>query len=407
MNLATIGIIAGSLERACLAWETEGNFDPLSRWLSRQVTTDGCPKLLAIEDWGPSIHRLHASQGRRPGWPEAERTRVEGWFARLIHFSRPDGSTMFGPRGKDRDRTAWLKEGVAIASDPSLASVVDRWFPSAAILKGQPSPPPLPARSETDQVLAMLRPDWTAEGDWVAIDQRGPASPCRVEVAGDGRPWISGDWSTAGTAGTARPTSWTTGAYADAQEWSFRAGSTKIMRTVVLLRYRKVALIAQQEEGPPASAFRLPLAAGTTTAAVAEQRSLTLIRGRAKARLIPLGLPTLPYETDKGSLSIEGDEAVLSGPGVGRRRWLPMLLSWGKPPSQWRTCTVTEKSETCRPEVAFGARVAWGSGDDGLLIYRSLGPPALRVVLGYQTRARFLIGRFTPEGNVVPLLTLV
>ena len=64
------------------------------------------------------------------------------------------------------------------------------------------------------------------------------------------------------------------------------------------------------------------------------------------------------------------------------------------------------RSKTCPPSVAFGARLAWGPGEDGLLIYRSLAKPALRAVLGHQTRARFLVGRFTPDGDVVPLLSL-
>jgi hypothetical protein len=38
------------------------------------------------------------------------------------------------------------------------------------------------------------------------------------------------------------------------------------------------------------------------------------------------------------------------------------------------------------------------------LIYRSLAPPALRSFLGHQSRARFLVALFTPEGNVVPIV---
>jgi len=55
--------------------------------------------------------------------------------------------------------------------------------------------------------------------------------------------------------------------------------------------------------------------------------------------------------------------------------------------------------------VAFAVRVSWGR-DDTLVIYRSLGPSAPRSFLGYQTKARFLLGRFTNEGNVEPLLSV-
>ncbi len=139
---------------------------------------------------------------------------------------------------------------------------------------------------------------------------------------------------------------------------------------------------------------------------VADLRALALERPRSTARLIPLSLPALPYPTDRGSFAVEGRDAVLRQPSAGRRRWLPLLFSWDRPPTGWRTLTVTEKSQICPPDVAFAARVSWGTGREGLVIYRSLGRPALRAFLGHQTRARFLIGRFTAEGDVEPLLTI-
>jgi hypothetical protein len=84
-----------------------------------------------------------------------------------------------------------------------------------------------------------------------------------------------------------------------------------------------------------------------------------------------------------------------------------VLVSWDAARNRralhWRALTVAEKSRACPPGVAFGARVSWGRGET-LLVYRSLGPPALRSVLGHQTRARFLVGLFTPDGDVEPLV---
>jgi hypothetical protein len=91
----------------------------------------------------------------------------------------------------------------------------------------------------------------------------------------------------------------------------------------------------------------------------------------------------------------------------GRRGWFPLLASWdplrNRRAIHWRALTVAEKSRICPPETAFAARVTWGRGET-LLIYRSLAPPALRSFLGHQTRARFLVGLFTQEGNVVPII---
>ena len=63
---------------------------------------------------------------------------------------------------------------------------------------------------------------------------------------------------------------------------------------------------------------------------------------------------------------------------------------------------MAENSAACPPGAAFAARVGWGAGREGLLVYRSLGPAALRSVLGHQTRARFLVAGFTPTGEVRP-----
>jgi hypothetical protein len=348
----------------------------------------------------------------RQGLPPDSVARIEGLFEWLVHVSRPDASIVFGPHGRESARAVRLRKWASLSSDPALASVVRRWFPASPGTNSSLVSPPLPAYSDEDRVLAILRPDWTTEGDWVAVDHRARGDDSRIEVASGGNPWLIGSWRSldrpdSTSPGPTRPTSWSTGAYADALEWTFRAGPSKITRTAVLLRYRQIALLAQQEDGPAAATgFRVGLAKGTTPSPLSDQRAWSLGRSRSKASLIPLALPALPYVTERGSFTVEAGEAVLRQTSEGRRRWLPLVISWGKSPVHWRVVTVTEKSKVCPSDVAFGARLSWGTGQDGLLIYRSLGRPALRVVLGHQTRARFLIGRFTPDGNVVPLLSL-
>lgn len=420
--------LPAGLEGACEAWELGGDLAPLGRWIAAALDDDGSPGRLAVEDWGPCLDRLRRAEGARAGWPDELRARIAGLGRWLVHASRPDGSTAFGPTGRDRARIARLREAAARAPDPGLATVVRRWFPTppaapppsaragsrsrARATAGAEAAPPLPAIADDDRVLAILRPDWTATGDWLAVDHRAPGDPARIEVAGEGRPWLRGPWTSTGPGavgkvGAASPTSWTSGAYADALEWTFRAGSTRITRTAVLLRYRGVAILGQQEDGPPSpSGFRVGLAPNVTAGLIPGSRAWSLARGKATARLIPLALPAMATTSAQGALEVEDGAAVLRGESAGRRRWLPLVVAWGKGLGTWRAVTVTERSKPCPPEVAFGARIAGGLGRDGLLIYRSLAKPALRAVLGHQTRARFLVGRFTPEGNVVPLVSL-
>lgn len=405
------------LQSAYSAWVTETDPGPLRLWIGRELSAEGLPIRLPVESWGPCLNwllkaefeepkaRPMATTGRVAG--PCGRTVVAGLFRRVVQVSRPDGSTIFGGRGRDKLSRARLVAGATRVGDPGYLSVIARWFPESSVAGGSSAAPPLPTIRGEDRPLAVLRPDWTAESDWVAVDHRDPLEPPRLEVAGDGLPWLSGDWSAPGLTSRPKVTAFSTGAFADAVEWSYRDGATRVTRTAVLLRYRRVALIAQAEDGPPlASGLRLPIAPGVSAGPVAGMRCVALARSRKGARLIPIGLPPLPYETDRGSFRVDGSEAVLNGAGDARRRWLPLVVAWGRPPTHWRPLTVTERSKTCPASVAFGARLAWGPGEDGLLIYRSLAKPALRTVLGHQTRARFLIARFTPEGNVVPLLSL-
>ena len=121
------------------------------------------------------------------------------------------------------------------------------------------------------------------------------------------------------------------------------------------------------------------------------------------ARVIPIGLPSVPFPTDKGSIAIEGRQVVIRQSSPGRRRWLPILVCWDRGPASWRMLTVGAKSKACPADLAIAAKVAWASGQ-GLVIYRSLGPPDLRTFLGHQTRARFFVGSYDASGDVRPIL---
>jgi hypothetical protein len=157
--------------------------------------------------------------------------------------------------------------------------------------------------------------------------------------------------------------------------------------------------------------FGLP--AGVTAEPIPGCRGLLLrtASSRATAQVLPVALPAAPHETDRGQLCVLDDHRhlTLSCMARGGRCWLPLLVSWDprrhRKQLSWRVLTVAQDSKVCAQDVAFAVRVSWGR-DDTLVIYRSLGPPAPRSFLGHQTKARFLLGRFTSEGNVEPLLSV-
>ena len=333
------------------------------------------------------------------------------WLASVLRFTRADGSPVFGPRGRNPSRLAKLERQIRRADDPSLARVLGWWRPSSKLAaEAGFVAPPLPTQIWPNRPLGVLRPDWTPRGSCLAIDHRTPGSATTIEVAGRGASWLGPTWTSPPLVEPVSP-AWatfaTTGPFADAIEWSFAAGPVTVTRTAVLIRGAGLALLLQTEEGL-ASDFgeiRWTLPDGVEARPDPATRAWILSAGRGKptARLIPLGLPELPGPTDQGLLLVDRNEVILRQRTNGPNRCLSLLVSWTtRPPRIWRTLTVAEKSATCPPGLAFAARVGWGSSQNGLLIYRSLGPTGLRSVLGHQTMARLLIAGFSPTGEVHP-----
>jgi hypothetical protein len=404
-----------ALSEAVKAWVESANTGPITRWLGRELDVEGVPRRMSVSEWVDGLRALYRAVELRPmGWPDRFDARVEGWFRATLRLMRPDGTPVFHEGPASRSRPEELLRGWAgRLSDPGLATVVDWWFPPSR--RPRHAPPPLPADARPDRPLASLRANWARDGDLVAVDHRKAGTKTDVEVFGQGRPWVGPTWVTGPTdlaASGARPTLWVTHSSADVLEWSCRVGSGRLTRTVVMLRGRRIALLGEQWDGPgdPAE-MRLSLAAGVSAKPMADCRGLALVptRGRSSARVFPLGLPRPPYPTERGRFTCEGRDLVLRQEAAAgsRRVWRPLLVSWdparNRQGVQWRTVTVAEKSRACPPGVAFAARVSWGR-DETLVVYRSLGPPGLRSFLGHQTRAKFLIGLFSAEGDVEPLL---
>lgn len=394
--------ITPSLARALARWVERGDAKAVVRLLDAELDGEGLPRRWPVSSWWPILSHL----ADRPDGPG---DRVDQLVRTALRFSRPDGSAVFGPEKPGRERSKLLKTLADASTDPALATVVRWWFPSRSKPKSnRHAPPPLPAASAEGRPLAMLRADWSPRGDFLAIDARGPSH--LVELFGRGRPLLGPSWSPGHLSGSARLTRWSSDSRADLAEWSFRAPSGRVTRTAVMLRGRSLALLADQVVGPGEAATRLALPEGIEATAHAEDRSLVLGGGKGElARVVPLGLPTIAYPTERGSLAMAGREIKLTHSIEGRRGWLPLIVSWRaerhRKPPHWRVLTVTEKSKIVPAETAFAARVAWGPVEH-YVVYRSLARPAPRAFLGHQTSARFLIGLFTPEAKVEPIVTI-
>jgi hypothetical protein len=129
--------------------------------------------------------------------------------------------------------------------------------------------------------------------------------------------------------------------------------------------------------------------------------------------VLPISLPALLYETDKGRFRAsdgeKGRRLSLRLASHGRRCWLPLLVSWDpvrhRKRLSWRVLTVVENSKVCPADVAVAVRVSWGRAET-YVIYRSLARPAPRSFLGFQTKAKLFLGQFDPDGLVKPLVSV-
>ncbi len=406
-----------SLEAAVTQWVEFANATPLIRWLDRELDHEGVPKRLPVSAWELGLRQLAEARERRSeGWPEQVDALAEGWFRATLRFARPGGSPAFGEFVQDKSRAVFFRKWAEALSDPAFGTVVDWWFPRSSAIRH--SPPPLPADARPDRPLAILRTNWSRDGDFLAVDHRLPGTATQFELFGGGIPWLGPVWDSGGQnlkpASRPKPTHWTSQGSADVFEWSYRVGTARVTRTAVLLRCRRLALIGEQWDGADdPGELRIGLAEGIQAGPIPDCRGLTLSpsKGRGSARVYPIGLPRLPYATEKGEFRVEGRDLVLTQPVVigQTRAWRTLLISWepkrDRLPVHWRTLTVSENSKECPSGTAFASRLSWGRNDT-LLVYRSLSRPGLRACLGHQTRARFLVGLFTNEGEVEPLLKL-
>ena len=231
------------------------------------------------------------------------------------------------------------------------------WFDSGS--ERTTTPPPLPAWSASDRVLAVLRPDWLR--DWGFPGPRPSRSqnalPIRALrrgsfVAGSALECIGSrqaevrDPRLGSGSPAPRPTS---------RSGLIDRGTARITRSALLLRGRRLALLGVLVDARGLAAgigWTVRVSLPPTIAAVPLEgcRGMILSESnrRGSAQVLPIGLPCLPYPTDRGTFQPEDRGADLAPRRHGRRCWLPLLVSWdpsrNRKTLHWRILTVSERS---------------------------------------------------------------
>ena len=162
-------------------------------------------------------------------------------------------------------------------------------------------------------------------------------------------------------------------------------GALRVTQGVFLLGGRRLALLSTliEARAPLASKLiaRLSLPPSVAAEPLAHCRGfrLTAPAHRQSAQVLPIGLPSLAYETERGEFVAADGALALGQRPTGRRWWLPLLVSWdsarNRRPAAWRILTVSERGKAVGPDRAVAVRVSWGRRET-YVIYRSLTGPA-------------------------------
>ncbi len=323
--------IVENLSRAVEIWVGQERAGLLIRWLNRELDAEGGPIRLRIAELHECIEILGGSRRKGRDWPEGWDERVTGLILAALRFARPDGGPSMSFDGRATDPAcAWRSaDWSGWYGGTGIGRVLGWWLDPKS---KEQAPPPLPAWSSPDRVLAVLRADWLATGDFLAVDHRDGRVPCRFELFGGGRSWLGPTWigPEDGSSTRSRPKTWITGSVADLAEWSYRVGDNRITRSALLLRGRRLAMLSVLVEGRASSTelgptMRLTLPPSITAAPLEGSRAVALSEPnrRGSAQVLPIGLPCLPYATDRGRFQVEGRELALTQASGGRRSGSP------------------------------------------------------------------------------------
>ncbi len=279
-----------------------------------------------------------------------------------------------------------------------------------------------------DAKLAILLPDWDVRRGRIHLDYH--QETCRLELFGGKPRLLAGSWPVeielrGEPQAPCGP--WTqTCEYSDddvhyvelEQEWT---GDLVLQRQVMQLRDDRCVLFADavlSEEdpsvdgeskpaskqrapgkaGPPAIRYtgRIPLDPAIEVDSESETREVFLAVGKKRrAMVLPLAAAEWRIGPSAATLEAEEDQLVHRAEGDGRLYapiWIDLQPRRFRRPRTWRQLTIGDELRLVPRNEAAGYRIQLGS--EQWMVYRSLGQPRCRTVLGKHLLADFLCTRF-------------
>ena len=361
------------------------------------------------------------------------------WVAAM---TRHTGETAFSGATRRELKDDLGREGLlqrSVAFDPeALAPAVQAALGesrSGGRLAWQVSLPEPMLHSEPAQ-LAVLLPEWDVRRGRTHLDYAG--EDVRIEMDAGRAQVLAGDWQVMiEVDGQALHPSgeWEcTCEYSDDDvhyleiEQPFRGPSVsdevKLQRQVMLVRDDRCvlladSLLASESSASPAGGetkreaksirytARLPLAEGIAVEPEPETHELFLSDGKRRGLVFPLSASEWRIGPTRAKLQASDDGHLVFTAEGRDQLYAPLWLDFQSRRFQrkrtWRQLTVADELRIVGDDEAAGFRVQIGS--EQWLVYRSLGQPRCRTVLGKHLIADFFCGRFDPgDGSLEELM---
>ncbi|HWA98045.1 MAG TPA: hypothetical protein VG713_06110, partial [Pirellulales bacterium] len=338
----------------------------------------------------------------------------------LLRLTRADGSQALGPTGRDHaPEPKWF---TAIARSTGNRSIVRLARAVAGAKVDLPSEKRVGAAANDSEwaELAILRSDWTRQAARLTVAYVDRCARSELAIGkhllfcgestislrqNDRSCTMESDWE---------QVCWETNDDCDYLELEAEfSGGIKVQRQMMLARHDQIAYLADAivcaEPGDLSYETSFPLSPKLEFQPAIESNEAQLGDHKPRALVLPIALPEWRSATRNGSLV--ADEHVLrfhhSAAQV-RGLYAPMFIDL-KPKRfaqqfTWRRLTVAEDRSVVPADVAAGFRVHIGNRQ--WLVYRSLHPGGSRTVLGHHLYSEFVLGQFTSDGTIDPLIEI-
>jgi hypothetical protein len=397
----------------------------LTRGLDESLDSQGVPHCRCLEflrPWWASWTRA-ATIDREldaKAWHKSLGPRYAKLFQHVLQLSGAGGQPLFASSGARRVEPELLAAARRLTAHDRETERIVRLVTRGTSPRARSSQLPSPAFESEWGSIAVLRSDWTRSSPRLAVTYGSAQVVTELQVGG--RTLWSGTWEIA-VQWNGRPLSgsgvweqvcWESDEDVDYLEiQSHLSDEVMVERHVLLARKDRFLFLADAvvaiQEGAIDYRARLPLAGHSRYVPAEETREGTLVAGgRARARVLPLALGEWRCKPARGALDESNGGLELKHSAAAQALLAPLFIDLNparlNQETTWRQLTVGQQRGVVPRDVAVGYRVQTGKSQ--WLVYRSLGPTAIRTVLGTNLMHEFLVARFQADAPIQKLLEI-